>query len=694
MILAGAGAANTILQACTVHQKTTPCPAGEGAVDRVFDIQNLARVTISDVTIRHGRGDQIGGGIVVRRLDSFLVEPGWLFTLTNVIVTDNFAVLRGGGLFDIGALNATNVTFVNNTALGGDGGGMLVAGGLMLTASRVAFNVARSGGGISNVSNPGTVIATTVDNNIATHFTGGGITSESVLTLLNSTVSNNQSAGTGGGFNGSQGVFTNSTVSGNSGDFCGGVALSSAATLNNVTITQNTANSGDGGGLCGNLAVTLRNTVIAGNRDLNTATVVPDCLASGLSSQGFNLIGDATGCGGALVDGVNGDQVGSATGPIDARLGPLADNGGPTFTNLPLGGSPVLDRGNPAGCTDAQGNELATDQRGVPRSVDANSDGSIRCDVGAVESLGVVGTFTLSGIRPRRGGNTGSATALLYGSGFVSGSTVKLSRPGEAAIPGEAVTVNVGGAVAAAIFNLAGRSPGPWDVVVTNPDATSVTLAAGFQIEEGGAPELWADTLGPPRVRVGRPARYTVLFGNRGTVDAFAVPLGISVPKNATLLLNFPVTPPPPRPGQVPTEWQTVPVTANTGPQSNVASMTLLLPVVPAGFTGMLEFTLTLNQAGPYEVTFGAGGPYFQPDLNPRVVSAFLIGAQSYAQRSFGTSSFPPSLVLEEYIREQLQNVVAQGFNSLLANFGSQSQVYSVGHLMIDLARYAAVQPE
>jgi hypothetical protein len=63
-------------------------------------------------------------------------------------------------------------------------------------------------------------------------------------------------------------------------------------------------------------------------------------------------------------------------------LGPLAMNGGPTPTMLPLAGSPVLDRGKSFG--------LTTDQRGYLRPYDdpglPNAVGGDGSDVGAVES--------------------------------------------------------------------------------------------------------------------------------------------------------------------------------------------------------------------------------------------------------------------------------------------------------------------
>src|SRR5439155_6274327 len=63
----------------------------------------------------------------------------------------------------------------------------------------------------------------------------------------------------------------------------------------------------------------------------------------------------------------------------DPLLGPLQDNGGATQTHALLAGSPAIDAGDNNGCP-------GTDQRGIARPVDANSDGVAICDIGAFEA--------------------------------------------------------------------------------------------------------------------------------------------------------------------------------------------------------------------------------------------------------------------------------------------------------------------
>jgi hypothetical protein len=150
-------------------------------------------------------------------------------------------------------------------------------------------------------------------------------------------------------------------------------------TLTDSTVAGNSSSS-VGGGLYNYSTLTLSNTIVAGN----TAFHIPDSdcyyYSGSLTSGGYNLVGIGDGCSG-LTNGQNGDQVGSSAGPLNALLGPLQNNGGPTPTMALLPGSPAIDVVPASHCP------LRTDQRGLPRPDEATDNGV--CDSGAVESQGV-----------------------------------------------------------------------------------------------------------------------------------------------------------------------------------------------------------------------------------------------------------------------------------------------------------------
>jgi hypothetical protein len=253
---------------------------------------------------------------------------------------------------------------VSGNVASNDGGGLaLASGSLSLTTSTVSDNRALLGGG------------------------GGVFFGGASLTAERSTLSGNRAAGAGGGLLAvaetvaTTGVFTNVTVSGNiaRGDG-GGLSLifggDDTATLLNVTVTRNQAANGGGIVRTGGV-VQLRNTLVAQNQ------VAPGGegtdVAGGCVSLGFNLVGIAEG----ILNVTPSDQFGTLDIPIDARLAPLADNGGPTLTHALRPGSRAIDRGGNEGAP-------ANDQRGRPRSRDGDSDGTAVIDVGAFEFIPVL----------------------------------------------------------------------------------------------------------------------------------------------------------------------------------------------------------------------------------------------------------------------------------------------------------------
>jgi CSLREA domain-containing protein len=328
----------------------------------VFRIGDGATVILTNLIIRRG-----GGGILNRG------------TLT---VTDCLVAGNGYGIQNaFGDLTLNRSTATDNT-----GAGVWFSGGTgRLGHDRITRN---TGGGLIVGSATVTMANSTISGN--SNGDGGGIhLVEGRLTVLRSTITNNTATGQGGGvFNRSDNVFRrggasisllNSTVSGNSASYGGGIANSPLAGqaglgLRNTTVTDNSA-SHEGGGIYQNGPMNdedfgglgLVNSLVAENH----APTAPDLLVlSGFLTARSNLIGVGSGSG--LTDGVDGNQVGTVAAPIDPKLGTLGDHGGATATFPLLLGSPAIDAGSSADCPDI-------DQRGVSRPQGPG------CDIGSYE---------------------------------------------------------------------------------------------------------------------------------------------------------------------------------------------------------------------------------------------------------------------------------------------------------------------
>ena len=238
---------------------------------------------------------------------------------------------------------------------------------------------AAAGGGLAIHGGDVTVLRSRLVDNHAGQG-GGAMVFLGTLTMRDSTVSGNRSEEAGAGIllNSEASELRNVTISGNQMNGERGVAaglmlVSGSLFIGQSTITENRTNAGSAiGGLYAvkGSSVTLEGTLIAGNIDVPGGDLsAPDCFEiSSLTSLGYNLIGDATDCATPLTAT---DVSGTGASPLDARLEPLAFNGGPTETHALRSGSPAIDAGGPA-CG-------ALDQRGVERPVGA------ACDIGAFE---------------------------------------------------------------------------------------------------------------------------------------------------------------------------------------------------------------------------------------------------------------------------------------------------------------------
>lgn len=331
------------------------------AASRVFRIASGRSVTISGLTITNGNtAADDGAGIY---------NDHSTLTLNDCSVLGNSAGL-GGGIYSDGAAGSAMVTLNNSTFSGNSA----IAGGGIYSDGE------QSGSAILLISN------SAFDDNTTT-FDGGGIYNSGAslgtgaVTLNNCTFSGN-SAGSGGSAgggaiynNGGTVTIMNTTTNGNSASIYGGAVYNDASMNTATVVVSNSTFSGNSspaggaifndGNVCGLAVLTLSNTTFSDNSAVNvgasifnqsfcdTARVdlVNTILSVGVSgenffnnggaiitSHGYNLSSDN---GSGYLNGP-GDQIN--THPV---LGPLQNNGGPTFTHALLPGSPAIDTGDP-----------------------------------------------------------------------------------------------------------------------------------------------------------------------------------------------------------------------------------------------------------------------------------------------------------------------------------------------------------
>ncbi len=467
----------------------------------------------------------------------------------------------GGAIFNDGTITITGSTLSTNTATGGTGGiagGTAAAGGVgsgaggsvfnntgtvTIRSSTVTLNTAtEDGGGLTNAATMTVTGSTIVDN--MTGRSGGGIRNVGALTVDTSTIATNKATtGNGGGINnGFLGalsgtvVLTNSTVSGNTAQGFGGGLRNVSSAANAITITNstfhgNTAQTGAGGGINTNAGtvsvvnttitnnsdtsvsanraggvsveggtVTLANSVVANNTTADSvARDVRGTFAAGSKNNFFTFVDANTN----LVNGgVNANIVAA-----DPLLGPLQSNGGPTFTRLPLAGSPLINFGN-----NAASSTLVVDQRGFsPRRFGGTIDiGSV--EVGATatqrEVLVNVPQFGV-------GADAGGGSATLFNadksvrytvapfSGFAGGvrtATADFNRDGVADL-----IVGTGPGIATRVLILDGKTQAVlFDVAPFEASFKGGVYVSAGDVTGDGIPDLaiTPDEGGGPRVDV------------------------------------------------------------------------------------------------------------------------------------------------------------------------------------------------
>ena len=360
-----------------------------------------ASLTTNAVTLQGNNAVLAGGAIYVAGAATLQLHSTQLHanaaTATSGPVSMSFG---GGAIANFGNTSIDGCTVSANTVAFYNGGGILtVAGSLTITASLLEGNSAPSGGGIEvDGQTTVSVSASTIrDNSTSLGGSGGGINNEfftATMTLNGCTINNNVAGAGGGIFNGNFLTITNCTLTANHAQTNGGGLYNGSndgvpsITLLNSTISGNSSASSGGGGIyleggffSGD--VTLKNTILANN--ITGGNLVRGATGGGnINSNGFNLCDDSSGA--AFLTNT-GDKVGAS---FDAKLGPLAVNGGPTQTELPQAGSAAIDSATASGAP-------ARDQRnylrnGAPDIGAAEVGGTLPTSLGNISTRALVQT--------------------------------------------------------------------------------------------------------------------------------------------------------------------------------------------------------------------------------------------------------------------------------------------------------------
>jgi parallel beta helix pectate lyase-like protein/hemolysin type calcium-binding protein len=206
------------------------------------------------------------------------------------------------------------------------------------------------------------------------------------LVVENSTISGN-SAFRGSGIYSADSDLSirSSTISGNSADSAGGGVYKDGGALEvrNSTVTRNSADQGGGLREVNVTEIDLLGSIIADNQ----APFGPD-VAGGLWNASFSLIGDTSN---GIFDLGPGNVLNA-----DAKLKPLANNGGPTDTHA-FKKSPAKNKGP----SDAPNQ----DQRGAPRKgkPDIGAYELTKCKGVIVNRVGTAGKDKLKGTKRKDG---------------------------------------------------------------------------------------------------------------------------------------------------------------------------------------------------------------------------------------------------------------------------------------------------
>ncbi|MBV8209486.1 MAG: hypothetical protein JO133_05425 [Burkholderiaceae bacterium] len=358
----------------------------------------LNTVSLTNNSAGNGGGDGGGGS----SYGGAIYNSAGNLSLTSVTASGNSSGLDGGAVDSVaGTLTDSNGSYTSNSSSSGNGGAFALSGSASATLSGTTLtsNTAQTaGGGIAVSGTASLSLSTGASVQSGNANSGGGISfqSSSTLTLTDSTIASNTTNGGGDGGSGYGGgglymtsgsgtinrsTFASNTASAGGGDGggcghsssgCGGGAInfqsSSALTLTNSTISENSSSNYGGGVLVDGGTVTMMNVTVATNQGSTGSGLVQQAgtLQATNTIIAYNFGGNA--CSGTITSGGHNlestNTCGFGAGNLvntDPYLVPLASNGGYTQTRALYSDSPAIGAGTATGAP-------TIDQRSVARA--------------------------------------------------------------------------------------------------------------------------------------------------------------------------------------------------------------------------------------------------------------------------------------------------------------------------------------
>jgi uncharacterized repeat protein (TIGR01451 family) len=406
----------------TIHSNTATAGNGGG----IYATYTTLTVAGTDITSNQAHND--GGGIYAYYTDvsvsgstiddngdqsSYCDSGGGIYgtygqklDVSGSSVSGNGSRGDGGGIYWYGDATITDSNVDHNNSDNSDGGGIYSSQGLLqVTRSSVSHNHSeQTGGGIyRGVSGQLNIDQSNINDNNADD-NGGGIWDDSSgsfntniaesaapLQITRTSISRNSAYGSGGGLwhdDNGHALIANTTISGNHADVGGdggtgggiyqdgppkppAVTVGSAIiNLINVTLAENEADGGQGGGIYTPFGSFELTNVLFANSTQGGAENNCGGGAANYTSNGNNLsTDDGTDCGLGS---------GDVTNVVNAKLGAIRNNGGPSETQALKDGSAAIDAGADGTCAADPVNGI--DQRGYARPFGSH------CDIGAYET--------------------------------------------------------------------------------------------------------------------------------------------------------------------------------------------------------------------------------------------------------------------------------------------------------------------